>query len=168
MKPAERTAIDAAIAARNEPRAPSGGRGLILSIPAARYKTLVDTKGVRTKFGDYYYNKVETPAPDRGFDYNQVAVRVGRRETIKLLDGSTVTARTWNPRTDTYKFTKAGTEYYKHHKDRWLVQWPTKSWTRRKNGTYYIRDEYLPATAVDLGEINLPSTMADAQQKAEV
>ena len=168
LKPAERSAIDAAIAAHNEPRAPNGGRGLILSIPAARYKTLVDAKGARTKFGAYYYGKVETPAPDRGFDYNQVAKRVGRRETIQLLDGSTVMARTWNPRTDTYKFSKAGKEYYKHHTDRWLVQFPALVYLRRKNGSYYIREEYLPSSAVEVGEISLSATMTYAQQKEEV
>ena len=81
LKPAERTAIDAAIAAHNQPRAPTGGRGLILSIPAARYKTLVDSKGARTKFGNYYYGKVDAPAPDRGFDYTQTATRVGKSES---------------------------------------------------------------------------------------
>ena len=77
LKPAERSAVDAAITANTAPHAPKGGRGLLLNIPGARYKTLVDAKGQKTKFGDYYYKKVDTPAPDRGFDYNQTATRVG-------------------------------------------------------------------------------------------
>ena len=48
LKPLERDGIDAAIAAGNAPRAPKGARGLILSIPGARHRTLVDVKGGTT------------------------------------------------------------------------------------------------------------------------
>ena len=140
LKPYERDGLDAAIAAGNAPRAPKGARGLILSIPGARHRTLVDVKGGTTKFGTYYYSKAGTPAPDRGFDYNQTPVRVGRREEIQLLDGSKATARTWKPRTNTYSFTATGKEFYKHHTDRWLVQIPSKVYIRRKDNSFYIRE----------------------------
>jgi len=168
IKSTERDSINAAIAAGNAPRSAKGGRGLILSIPGARYKTIVNVQGKTTPFGDYYYSNVSAPPPNRGFDYAQKATRVGRRETIKLLDGTTAVARTWNPRKNEFTFTKTGKEYYQHHSDRWLVQLPAKIQLRRKNGSYYVRDEYLQSSAVGLGEIHLPSTMTEAQQRAEV
>ena len=135
LKAFEQSGIDAAIAAHNAPRAPNGARGLILSIPGARHRTLVDVKGKTTKFGDYYWSKTDAPAPNRGFNYEQVPVRVGRREEIQLLDGTKATARTWNPRTKTYSFTATGKDFYKHHTDRWLVQIPSKVYLRRKDNT---------------------------------
>ena len=158
IRSTDRDSINAAIAAGSAPRSAKGGRGLILSIPGARYKTIVNTQGKTTPFGDYYYSKTTEPPPNRGFDYAQQATRVGRRETIKLLDGTTAVARTWNPRKDEFTFTKTGKEYYKYHSDRWLVQFPAKVLLRRKNGSYYAREEYLPSSSVDLGEIHLPST----------
>ena len=168
IKSTERDSINAAIAAGNAPRSAKGGRGLILTIPGARYKTLVNVQGKTTPFGDYYYSKTAEPPPNRNFDYSQKATRVGRRETIRLLDGTTAVARTWNPRKNEFSFTKTGKEYYQYHSDRWLVQLPAKVHLRRKNGSYYVREEYLPSTAVSVGEINLPSTMTEAQQRAEV
>ena len=135
LKAFEQSGIDAAITAGNVPRAPSGARGLIISIPGARHRTLVDVKGTISKFGAYYYAQTQTPAPNRGFDYGQIRVRVGRREEIQLLDGSKATARTWNPRTKDYKFTATGKDFYKHHTDRWLVQIPSKVYLRRKDNS---------------------------------
>ena len=59
------------------------------------------------------------------------------------------------------------TIYYKNHSDKWLIQFPAKVYLRRKNGTYYIREEYLPSTSLVLGEISFTSTMKKAQQKSE-
>ena len=53
LKAFEQSGIDAAIAAGNVPLAPSGARGLILSIPGARQRTLADVKGGLSKFGTY-------------------------------------------------------------------------------------------------------------------
>ena len=108
LKSTDKQAIDNAIAAGNNPRNVKGGRGLILNIPGARYKTIVDAQGKTTTFGKYYYTKSEKPAPNRGFDYAQDAVRVANKETIKLLDGSTAIARIWNPRKGEFNFTKTG------------------------------------------------------------
>ena len=164
----ERQGLNAAIAADNQPRAPNGARGLILTIPGARHRTLVDVKGKTTKFGAYYWSKAGAPAPNRGFDYAQVPVRAGRRETIQLLDGSTATARTWNPRTKAYSFTTTGKEFYKHHTDRWLVQIPSKVYLRRKDNSYYVREEYMPSSANNIGELHMPATMSEADQKQKV
>ena len=106
LKSTDKQNIDAAIAAGNNPRSVKGGRGLILNIPGARYNTIVDTQGKTTVFGNYYYSKAEKSAPNRGFDRSQDAVRVGNKETIKLLDGSTAIARIWNPRKGEFNFTK--------------------------------------------------------------
>ena len=96
LKAFEKTGINDAIAAGNVPRAPSGARGLIISIPGARHRTLVDVKGNISKFGAYYYAQTQTPAPNRGFDYGQILVRVGRRLEDTLMDRPTVCWGNWH------------------------------------------------------------------------
>ena len=53
LKSTDRDSINNAINAGNAPRSAKGGRGLILSIPGARYKTIVNVQGKTTPFGEY-------------------------------------------------------------------------------------------------------------------
>ena len=51
LKNADKLLIEAAIAANEEPRAPKGGRGLLLSIPGKRPRRLMDLAGNLTPAG---------------------------------------------------------------------------------------------------------------------
>ena len=69
LKNADKLLIDAAIAANEEPRAPRGGRGLLLSIPGGkRPRRLMDIAGKLTDAGTYFYEKAAREAPTHGFD----------------------------------------------------------------------------------------------------
>ena len=81
-----RRAIDSAIEVGQQPKAGSGGLGLILPIPGARFRVLYDKNGI-TKLGKYYYEQTGLPEPGK-FDFTQDATRRGRSQYIKLLDGS--------------------------------------------------------------------------------
>ena len=70
----DRWAVDAAIAAGEQPRAPKASRGLIVSIPGGRYRRLMDNRGELTAAGEYFFETSAQRAPDRGFDYGQQPV----------------------------------------------------------------------------------------------
>ena len=80
--------IDAAIAVGTQPKAPRSGLGLVLPT-GAWFRTLYDKKGL-TAAGKYYYEKSGIPPPGNSgkFDFQQDAVRKGRSQYIKLLDGT--------------------------------------------------------------------------------
>ena len=60
-------AIDSAISQGLQPKAGSGGLGLVLPIPGARFRVLYDKNGI-TKLGKYYYQKTGLPEPKK-FDF---------------------------------------------------------------------------------------------------
>ena len=78
--------IDAAILSGTQPKAPRSGLGLVLPT-GTRFRTLFDKNGI-TAAGKYYYDKVGIQPP-RNFDYQQDAIRRGKSQYIKLLDGTT-------------------------------------------------------------------------------
>ena len=80
-----KNALDEAIQAGKQPKAPRSGIGLVLPLNS-RNRALVDKKGV-TKIGKYYYQQMGIDAP-MTFDFQQDAVRRGRSKFIKLLDGT--------------------------------------------------------------------------------
>ena len=84
MKRQTKNEIDAAIAAGVQPNAPRSGLGLVLRA-GTRFRTLYNAKGL-TEAGKYYYDKTGI-SPPKTFDYQQDAVRKGRGQYIKLLDG---------------------------------------------------------------------------------
>ena len=80
-----KTQISAAIAAGAQPRAPRSGIGLVLPT-GARFRTLFNNTGL-TAAGRYYYDQTGIAPPGK-FDFEQDAVRKGRSQYIKLLDGT--------------------------------------------------------------------------------
>ena len=80
-------AIDAAITANEQPRAPVGGRCLLLGVPGGRVRKLMDAAGVLTPTGEYYYSAIAQEAPRHALDYAQQPERRGNRTSVKLLDG---------------------------------------------------------------------------------
>lgn len=164
----DKAAIDAAIAAKEQPRAPKGARGLLLGVPGGRARKLMDAKGALTPAGKYYYSKTEQGAPNRNFDYKQEPQRRGVRVQASLIDGQKVTVRTWDGVRRQWRFTKAGQEYYKDSKDRYVVSFPVKEVHIVDGAVVWEKDTVLQSTATPLGEIALPTLMPDDEQLAEV
>ena len=88
--------IDAAILTHEEPRAPKGNKGLLLTIPGKRPRRLMDIAGNLTDARTYYYEKAAREAPTHGFDARQEPTRRGARVHIKMLDGTTAAVKTWD------------------------------------------------------------------------
>ena len=121
LKDSVKLAIDNAISSGNQPRAPRGGMGLVLSA-GARYRTLLNAKGL-TPAGSYYYQK-KGIAPPTQFDYEQDAVRKGSSLFIKTLDNQQRRIGTWDPVKNEWKYTKLGVKFYAKSVDRFVVKWP--------------------------------------------
>ncbi len=84
--------IDASIASGMVPKTPKSGVGLVLPT-GVRHRTIIDKSGV-TAAGKYYYEKLGIDAPTSF--YTQDAVRKGRSQYIKLLDGTQKKISTWD------------------------------------------------------------------------
>ena len=121
LRPEQRIDLDNAIRFGYQPRAVGGARGLIVSIPGGRYRRLIDVQGTLTPSGRYFYDKKEQRAPEQGFDYAQKPSRAGRREMIRLLDGSAAVTRTWDAVRMSWKFTKTGKLFYAESRDNYVV-----------------------------------------------
>ncbi len=94
---ADKKKADAATAASSMPRAPTGGRGLLLSIPGRRQgMRLVDEHGTLAAGGTYYCETTGSVAPDRRFEYIQKPTRREARIQTRLLDGSQSTVQSWD------------------------------------------------------------------------
>ena len=115
-------------------------RGLLLSIPGKRPRRLMDLAGNLTDAGTYYYEKAAREAPTHGFDKKQEPTRRGARVHIKMLDGTTAAAKTWDNINGQWKFTKLGKRFYKDSTDTYLVTFPIHSTLLRNNGTKWKVD----------------------------
>ena len=110
-------ALDEAIQAGKQPKAPRSGIGLVLPLNS-RNRALVDKKGV-TKIGKYYYQQMGIDAP-MTFDFQQDAVRRGRSKFIKLLDGTQKKVSTWDNIKNEWSFTRLGHQFYAKAVDRYV------------------------------------------------
>jgi hypothetical protein len=81
-----------------------------------------------------------------------------------MSDGKEVAVRSWDNATRNRKFTKTGRAFYRNSVDRYVIKIPARVYLQRKNGTWYTREDSLPSTATPLGEINVPTTLSEAQQ----
>ena len=158
--------IDAAVAAGAQPKAPRSGLGLVLPT-GARFRTLYDKKGL-TAAGKYYYEKSRIPPPGQ-FDFQQDAVRKGRSQFIKLLDGTQKKISTWDNVQREWKLTALGKTFYAKAVDRYTVLWPVKIQLTRINGSILEREDWMPSTAIEsLGEMEVPKNLGETAQRARV
>ena len=163
-----KTQIDEAIAVGTQPKAPRNGLGLVLPT-GARFRTLYDKKGL-TPAGKYYYEKTGIAPPGK-FDYQQDAVRKGRSQYIKLLDGTQKKVSTWDNVNREWKLTALGKTFYAYAKavDRYTVLWPVKIQLTRINGSIFEREDWMPSTAIEsLGEIEAPKSLSETAQRQRV
>ena len=145
---------------------PRSGIGLVLP-DGRRRKVLVNQGGV-TSAGEYFYQQTGTEAPSK-FDFAQTPERAGRSLMIKLLDGSKRAVSRFDPVAKEFKPTVLGKKFFANRKDRFTVLFPVTVDLTRKNGSIYSRTgDYMPSTAVDLGEIEVSAALTEAEQIAEV
>lgn len=161
-----KTQIDTAVRSGVLPKAPRSGLGLVLPT-GARFRTLFDQNGI-TPAGRYYYTKVGIEPPTN-FDYQQDAVRRGRSQYIKLLDGTTKKVSTWDNINREWKLTALGKKFYAKAVDKFTVLWPVRVQLTRINGSIYERVDWMPSTAIDaLGEIEVPKNLSENEQRQRV
>ncbi len=157
-----KTALDEAIQAGKQPKAPRSGIGLVLPLNS-RNRALVDKNGV-TKLGTYYYRQMGIDAP-MTFDFQQDAVRRGRSKFIKLLDGTQKKVSTWDNIKNEWNFTKLGQQFYAKAVDRYVVEFPVRILITRTNGSIFQREDWKASNAFnDLGIIEVPKTLSDQEQ----
>ena len=162
-----KTEIDQAIAAGAEPRVPRSGLGLVLPFARQR-KVLVNQAGTLTPAGKHYYEKTNRTPPGR-FDFAQDPQRAGRSLMIRLLDGSRKAVSRFDAVSREFKPTALGRAFYSRRTDRYTVLFPANIDITRINGSIFTREgDWMPSTAVDLGEIEVNAALSDADQRAEV
>ena len=167
IRPQAKRAIDAAIAAGVQPKSGRTGIGLSLAIPGARFRAIYSKNGL-TPAGKYYYEKTGIEPPGR-FDYTQDAVRRGRSQYIRLLDGTQKKISTWDNVNRKWKPTALGNTFYSNKVDRFTVLWPVKVQLTRVDGSIYEREDWLPSTAIsELGEIEVPGNLDENEQRRQV
>ena len=157
--------IDTAIASGTQPKAPKSGIGLVLPTDV-RSRTPYDQKSL-TAAGKYYYEKAGLPQPGQ-FNYQQDPVRKGRSQYMKLLDGTQKKISTWDNLNREWKLTKLGKTFYSKAVDRYTVLWPVRILLTRFNGSIFEREDWMPSTAIDLGEIEVPRTLSETAQRQQV
>ena len=167
IRKATRDQIAASIARGTTPRVPKSGIGLVLP-DGRRRNVLVDQAGNLTPAGTHYYQATGQPVPTK-FDFNQTPERAGRSLTIKLLDGSRKAVSRFDALGKEFVPTALGKRFYAQRKDRYTVLFPVSVDLTRKNGSIFTRaDDWMPSTAVELGEIEVSSALSDAAQRTEV
>ena len=76
----------------------------------ARFRTLYNNAGL-TAAGRYYYDQTGIEPPGK-FDFEQDAVRKGRSQYIKLLDGTQKKVSTWDSVKKEWKLTALGRTFF--------------------------------------------------------
>ena len=138
--------------------------GLVLATPSGRFRTLYSKKG-STAAGKCFYDKSDIPPPGQ-FNFQQDAVRKGRSQFIKLLDGTQKKVSTWDNVNRDWKLTAMGKTFYSKAVDRYTVLWPVRIQLTRVNGSLFEREDWMPSTAVDsLGEIEVRKENETAQRQ---
>ena len=159
--------IDESIANGATPRVPTNGIGLTLPNGRSR-RVLVDGTGKLTAAGTYYYQKVDKPAPTK-FPFEQIPERQGRSLTIKLMDGTRKAVSTFDVVSKEFRPTLLGKRFYALQTVRYTVLFPVDIDLTRTNGSIFTRTgDYMPSTAVGLGEIQVSATLTPQAQEAQV
>lgn len=87
---------------------------------------------------------------------------------INTLDGSTRAVATCDNIQNEWTPTQLGKRSYENAKDKYTVLFPIHADLTRTGGSVFTRQDYLPSTAVDLGEIEVNRNLTEQQQIAEV
>ena len=160
-----KAALDNAIQQGVQPNAPRTGLGLVLAIPGARFRTLYDKNGL-TLAGTYEKSGI---APPGKFDFQQDAIRKGRSQYIKLLDGTQKKVSTWDNVNRDWKLTALDKTFYSKAISRFVVSWPVRIQLTRINGSIFEREDWMPSTAIEsLGEIEVPKSLSETAQRQRV
>ena len=86
-----------------------------------------------------------------------------------MRDGSRSAVRTWYYLTRVWRNTKLGKEFFGQRSDRWIIHIAVRVHHMHKNATTFVRNGWAISTSIaTLGEFSFPSTMPEAEQKAEV
>jgi hypothetical protein len=146
---------------------PRSGIGLVLPHGRQR-KVLVSPAGQLTAAGKHYYERTDQTPPSR-FDFTQEPQRAGRSLMIQLLDGSRKAVSRFDPVAREFKPTVLGKKFYAQRKDRYTVLFPVTIDLTRTNGSIYSREgDWMPSSAVDLGQIEVSAALTQQEQEAEV
>ena len=113
-------------------------------------------------------NQIKNKAKSTDASQTPTRPRGKKREVIQLRDGSHAVVRSWNHLRGEWRLTQLGRQFYGQRQDRWLIHFPTRTHIQRKNSSYFVKDDWLPSSATDLGELSYAATTSEAAQRADV
>ena len=168
----QRNVIRTAVLAGRRANATNGNRIILPTGQGAaanrrRYIVLSGPDGVVSPQGEYYYHLTGEHPPDRTFDYNQIPTRRGDTEYARDRSGREVRLRTLRP-DGQYSYTGLGRQFFKLQQVEHIVHVPVLIEGRRKNGTTYQREDYLPFDNLSVERILTSGLYTEAQRMARV
>ena len=142
--------------------------GLVVRAPGRqRGIRLFTSRGDLNPAGRYYFERRGQRAPNGRYDPAQQPVIVGRREQIRLNDGSMATTRTFYD--GRWRATALGRQFYQEQRVNYIVFIPVDDRYTHENGRVsWGRNERLESTATGLGIVSVPGSMSVEEQEAEV
>ena len=87
---------------------------------------------------------------------------------MNMLDGAQRVVSRFDAVSKKFEPTALGKKFFKHRTVRYTVLFPASIDITRKDSSTFTREgDYMPSTAVDLGEIEVSAELGDAEQLAE-
>ena len=111
--------------AKNEEIRPKrSASGAVILRRGTKYRTLVAPSGRLTEAGRYWESIAPDRLPTEGFDVGQTPTREGNIETIRVR-GMEKTTRSYDPATNSWKYTRLGRDFYKKARVDYVVRVPS-------------------------------------------
>ena len=163
--------IDDGIAAGVEPTVVARSGRIVLKAPGGTVG-LASAAGKLTNAGKRYYEKTGKERPNAGYDPSRGLDRDGAKEYVAFRDGSRRLARTWDPSTNDFLYTKLGKSFFaaRGEVEEFVVHIPVRIFgTNKKTGKKYERTGHLPHQALTgNATINLPKGLSQAEKDSRL
>ena len=146
-------------ARNNNVRPKRAASGNLILRDGRNYRTLVNTSGRLTPAGRAWQQLTGTALSAENYDENQLPVRTGNRETIRVR-GKERLARTYDPATNDWRYSRLGRRFYSEARVQYVVKVPSVHTGKRSNGNPYRREAFFPIE----NPINTPMVLSQAQR----
>ena len=116
-----------------------------------------------------YEQRSRNELPSGGaFNRDQVPQREGLTEHIRMRDGRERVTRRFDASSGDYTFTALGRSFYSKRRSQYVVHIPVVIEGRRKDGTSYELNSFMPTERMGIERVSLPQTLTQRQRDARV
>ena len=119
-----------------------------------------------TAAGKFYFDQVGKEFSPLNVD--QPEIRRRRTKYMKMLNGTEKAIARFDNVSLEWRLTRLGKQVYAQKRVKYMILWPTFEIIPRINGSLYKKKDVLQSTATDLGEIEVPGNLSEAEQLEKV